>query len=254
VKVVALDEYSEKRFWDHVNKDQPNYYFFILDWKLRRNQTKILMVIEDDEIEGLMLVYRDYVVQLRGGRAAVKLLLHRLDLEKVELQAPLDCEDLVLEKFSRPKIKQIMILMCLRKGDENIQMASVPARLTVDDAGEVVGLLRRADPSWWGDMSLEDTQRSLQEGFWLGMKRDQRIVSLGMTRLVDFASNIGVAATEKEYRNRGYATSIVSALVREILKTSPTAIIHVISDNAPAIRAYSKVGFKPYRTYLSLRT
>lgn len=164
MKVVALDEYSEKRFWDYVNKDQPNCYFFILDWKLRRNQTKILMVIEDDEIEGLMLVYRDYVVQLRGGRAAVKLLLHKLDLEKVELQAPLDCEDLVLEKFSRPKIKQIMILMCLRKGDENIQMASVPARLTVDDAEEVVGLLRRADPSWWGICRLRTCKDPCKRG------------------------------------------------------------------------------------------
>jgi predicted GNAT family acetyltransferase len=97
-------------------------------------------------------------------------------------------------------------------------------------------------------------QKSLQEAFWMGIKQDGKIVSVGMTRLVDFASNIGVAATRKEFRNRGYATSIVSALAEEILKTSPAAIIHVISDNGPAIRAYSKVGFNPYRTYLSIRT
>jgi len=42
-------------------------------------------------------------------------------------------------------------------------------------------------------------------------------------------------------------------LVREILKKSQMAIIHVLADNAPAVRAYSKVGFKPYKAYLSLR-
>jgi predicted GNAT family acetyltransferase len=46
----------------------------------------------------------------------------------------------------------------------------------------------------------------------------------------------------------------VSALVQEILKRSPIALIHVIADNAPAVRAYSKVGFKPYKTYLSIRS
>ncbi|HXX87579.1 MAG TPA: GNAT family N-acetyltransferase, partial [Candidatus Acidoferrum sp.] len=93
-----------------------------------------------------------------------------------------------------------------------------------------------------------------QEAFWLGIKQDRTIVSVGMTRLVGFASNIGIAATREEYRNKGYATSIVSELVREILTISPTAIIHVIKGNEPAIRAYSKVGFKPYKTYLFIRT
>jgi predicted GNAT family acetyltransferase len=46
----------------------------------------------------------------------------------------------------------------------------------------------------------------------------------------------------------------VSALVEEILKRSPIALIHVIADNTPAVRAYSKVGFKPYKKYLSIRS
>jgi GNAT superfamily N-acetyltransferase len=254
VKVVALDEHLEKRFWDHVKEEEPDYHFFIFDWRFRRDQTKIMLAMKDEKIEGLMLVYRDYVVQLRGNREAVKLLLGGLALEKVELQATLDCEDIILEKFSSPRIREHMMLMSLRRGEENIQITTIPVRLSVKDAEEVVELMKGADPAWWGETSLEGMQKSVQEAFWMGIKQDGKIVSVGMTRLVDFASNIGVAATRKESRNRGYATSIVSALVEEILKTSPAAIIHVISDNGPAIRAYSKVGFKPYRTYLSIRT
>jgi predicted GNAT family acetyltransferase len=212
------------------------------------------MAMQDDEIEGLMLIYRDYVIQLRGNQAAVKALLDLLTIKKVELQAPLDCESLVLQKFESPRIKEKMMLMRLTRGEENIQVTTTPARLGIDDAEEIVELMRRADPSWWGEMSAENMRKTLPETYWLGIRQDERIVSVGNTRLIDFASNIGVIATEEKYRNRGYATSIVSALVTEILKTSPTAMIHVISDNTPALHAYSKVGFTPYKTYLSIRT
>jgi predicted GNAT family acetyltransferase len=254
VKVVALYESLERAFWNRVKDDELDYYFFVLDWRLRRDQTKILMAMEDDEIQGLMLIYRDFVVQLRGNQTAVKTLLDLLTLEKVELQAPLDCEATVLRKFENPKTKERMMLMRLSRGEENIQVTTTPVRLGPDAAEQVVELMRRADPSWWGETSVENVRKTLAETYWLGIKQDETIVSAGSTRLIDFASNIGVVATEEKYRNRGYATSIVSALVSEILKTSPTAIIHVINDNAPAVHAYSKVGFKPHKTYLSIRT
>jgi predicted GNAT family acetyltransferase len=254
LQIIALYDRWEKTFWDYVNEDLLNHYFFIFDWKLRRDQTKILMAMEDERIDGLMLIYRDYVVQLRGNRDAVKMLLGLLSLEKVELQAPLDCEDLVLAKYGSPKVREEMIMMSLAKGNENIQTTTSPVRLSSNDAEDVLELMRKADPSWWGEMQLDNLRRTMQEAFWLGIKQDGMIVSVGMTRLASFASNIGAAATREEYRNRGYATTIISELVKEILRTSPTAIIHVISDNAPAIRAYSKVGFRPYKTYLSMRT
>jgi predicted GNAT family acetyltransferase len=254
VRVVGLYDGLERAFWNHIKADELDYYFFVLDWKLRRDQTKILMAMEDDEILGLMLIYRDFVVQLRGNQTAVKMLLDLLTLEKVELQAPLDCEAIVLRKFESPKIKERMMLMRLRRGEENIQVTTTPVRLGLDAAEEVVELMRRADPSWWGETSVENMRKMLAETYWLGIKQEERIVSVGSTRLIDFASNIGVVATEEKCRNRGYATSIVSVLVSEILKTSSTAIIHVISDNAPALHAYSNVGFKPYKTYLSIRT
>jgi ribosomal protein S18 acetylase RimI-like enzyme len=247
-----MDESSERIFWDHVNRDPLNYYFFIFDLKQRRDQTKIMLAMEEENIQGLMLVYRDQVVQLRGNREAVKLLLDSLSLEKVEMQAPLDCEDLVLSKY-RPKLREEMMLMYLKRGEEDIQISTDPVRLGVEDAEQILELMRRADPTWWGDIQMEFAQKTLKEAVCFGIKQDSKLVSLGITRLMSFGSNISAVATHEQYRNRGYATSIVSTLVEEILKFSSTALIHVISDNTPAVHAYSKVGFKPYRTYLSIR-
>jgi len=252
LKVVSVDEGYEEAFWNHVNLDPLDYFFFILDLKQHPENTKILLVTEGERIQGLMLVYADLIVQLRGKREAVEKLLNYINLEKIELQAPLNCEDLVTRKYD-PQIRHELVLMTLREGDEKLQVKEKPVRLGPEDALEVANLMKEADPEWWGEVAPEDRKQSLEETFWVGLKHHGRIVSVGNTRFNDFGSNIGVIATDERYRNMGYATSIVSALVEEILKRSSTALIHVLSENATAIRVYSKVGFKPFKRYLLMR-
>ena len=252
LKIVSIADGYEKTFWEYVNQDQLDYYFFILDWQQRRERTRILLAIDGKKVKGLMLVYADSIVQLRGNREAVALLLNQLNLEKVELQAPPECKDLVFEKY-RPSVSNALVMMRLLKGHENILITEVPVRLGVGDAVEVMKVMREADPEWWSEVTEESQRKSLESACWFGIKSDGRLVAVGGARLVDFASNIHAIATDERYRNRGYATSIVSALVQEIFGCSPIALIHVLRDNAPAVCAYSKVGFRPYRDYLLIR-
>ncbi|MCJ7424464.1 GNAT family N-acetyltransferase [Candidatus Bathyarchaeota archaeon] len=255
MKIIPLDESLEKPFWNYVNQDPLHYYFFIVDWQQRRERTKILLAKEADKIEGMALIYADYIVQLRGNRKTVESLLSYVNLDRVELQAPIDCEDIILGKYlsNSPSSKHGLILMRLNKGEENLQVTNTPVRLGIEDAKNVVKIMAEADPEWWGDLTPETQRKTLETGFWLAIKQKGKLVSVGGTRFFDLASNISTVATDEHYRNRGHATSIVSGLVQEIFKHSPTAIIHVMRDNGPAFRAYSKVGFKPYRHYLLMR-
>lgn len=153
-----------------------------------------------------------------------------------------------------PKVKHKMDVMSLKKGEENIMISTNPEKPTIADTDEIAQLMREGDPEWWGDVTAEGIRTKMKTSFWLVIRQDSRVASTGMARPTGFGSNIGIIATKEGYRNRGYATSIVSALVKEILKISPTALIHVLSDNSPAIRAYSKVGYRRHTTYLALRT
>lgn len=253
LKTVLLDESLQKTFWNHVNQDPVDHHFFIFDLKQHPDETKVWMALEGDKVNGLLLVHRNYIVQFRGNREAVKALLEGVKLKEVELQAPLDCEDLVLAKY-RPKIRQEMMLMTVRKGEERVQITTQPERLDENDAEGIAELLRKADPVWWGEVEAERLRARMAETINIGIRQDGRLVSVGIARLTGYASNISTIATDERYRNRGYATSIVCALVKEILETSEVAMIHVIKDNAPAVRAYAKAGFKPCKTYLSIRT
>jgi hypothetical protein len=178
LRVVPVAEGYEKTFWNHVNRDPLDYYFFILDLTQRREETKILLAVEDDRVMGACLLYADVIVQLRGSRQAVKLLLDHVDPERVELQAPLDCEDIILTKY-KPLFRYELVLMRLTKGEENIQITTVPVRLGPDDAADVVEIMRKADPEWWGELTEEMQRKSLETRFWLGIRQDEKLVHEG---------------------------------------------------------------------------
>ena len=61
----------------------------------------MLLAFEEEAIVGLMLIYDGSIVQLRGEPEAVRLLLGNLELDAVELQAPIHCEKEVLKKFPK---------------------------------------------------------------------------------------------------------------------------------------------------------
>ena len=252
MKVVSLDKGLEDTFWRHVSNDPLEYHFFIYDWKYQNKDTKIWLALEEDSISGLMLLFADRIASLRGSPSAVTALLRNLNLDEVEINAPRDCEDVVLERYRSPKKYELM-LMHLEKGQQREVRRHETARLSEKDVPEIAELLMKANYEWLDKRMVGRIKKGMNDAYWLGIRRDNKIVSVGYTRFVDLGSNIGIVATDETYRNRGYASAIVAELVDEILKRSERALIHVLKGNSPAVRAYEKVGFRPHNSYLLMR-
>ena len=252
MKCVLLNSSGEPAFWEHVRRDTPNYYFFIFDWRLNKDKTKIFLALLDREIVGSMLIYDQRIVHIRGSPEAAELLMNEVDLEKVEFQAPKEHEPIILQKY-RPSTKQEMILMTLQGGEEQLCIKHPIVKLGSAEAEEIAALLGEEFPEW-GEFTSDRIIERMREGaLFLGIKEGGKVVSMSNTRILDFGSNIGMVVTMKGYRGRGYATSVVSALLKEIFRESKLALIHVLSDNPSAMRVYTKVGFKPYKTYAFIR-
>ncbi|UCC33231.1 MAG: GNAT family N-acetyltransferase [Candidatus Bathyarchaeota archaeon] len=255
MKIVHLEPALEPIFWEHVNQDVPHYYFFAFDWKYNREKTEIFLALEEGRIEGMMLIYDRSIVQLRGSSRAARVLSERLDLEKVELQSPEEHKSLALRKY-KPTLRQgqELMLMLLHKGEETLHTRHSTDDLDASDAEEIAAAMRDADPEYWGEVNTQRIAEGMKRGSELvGIRINHQLVSVGSTRLTEWAGLIGVVATHEDHRNRGYATSIVSELVKRILKKQSLAMIYVLADNPSAIRAYTKVGFKPYKTYFFMR-
>jgi predicted GNAT family acetyltransferase len=255
MRAVVLTKDLEDVFWNVVTKDFFDYYFFIYDWLLQRDKTKVLMAFEEDALLGLMLIYDESVVQLRGEPAAVEFLLHNLVLEKIVVQAPENCESVVLRKFPNFTLKEKILLMNVAKGEEHLNSVVKPEVLSSADAEAVALLMNECYPEMWSDITVKDVECRLpSEGsLWLGIRQQGKLVSFGYAMLTAKISHVTWIATHPQWRNKGYATSIVSALLGECLKKAPSAIIYAAENNLAAKTVYLKVGFKPNKSYILIK-
>jgi len=254
MRIFPLDSSLEPVFWEYVNRDVPSYYHFIVDLKHDISSTKIWLALDGQEkISGLMMVYRNMIAALRGSSDAVKLLLEKMDLEKTEIQVPIEHKDLVIKRFKKIWYSTDLILMVLRKGDEKVQITNPLVKPTADDAEEMAALMRTGDPDWWGDASAEQIAKRLDNWLCLGVKVDGKLVSFAAATVNEAGGIIAPVVTNEKYRNRGYATSTVSALVERILQKTELALIFAEKSNQSAVRVYTKVGFKPYKEFFVAR-
>jgi GNAT superfamily N-acetyltransferase len=254
VKIVELEGDNEKLFWKSVNKDPFDYYFFILDWKKHREETRILMAVDGEKVCGLMLIFANKFVQLRGETEAIETLLTQLNLEKAQITAPIGSEQTVLNKYPKPQIQERLLLMWLAKIEKNLKTIVDPDDLGPQDAAEIAEIMRKTNPNWWGDTTALEIESSFQSSFWVGVRQNRKLVSIGEGRCTEVGGHIVIAATDERFRSRGYATSIVLTLAKRLLKTAAIVLIFVLSENAAAVGSYKRVGFKPYRSYFVLKT
>jgi predicted GNAT family acetyltransferase len=252
LEIVPLDSRLEPSFWRHVNRDILHYLFFAFDWKYRRSDTEILLASEKSRIQGIMLVYDKRIVQLRGSPEAAKAFVEKLDLEAVELQAQQTHKEYILEKY-RPIFTHELALMRLQRGEEKQQIRHRVIQLNASDADQIAEIMNKADPEFWGEITEEGIAQGLDEVNCLGIKVNGEVVSICRMRTTDWTSHIATVATRETHRNRGYATSLVSEAVKRLLRKRDTIAIYVLAENDPAINVYSKVGFKPYRSYFFMR-
>ncbi|MGB9676556.1 MAG: GNAT family N-acetyltransferase [Candidatus Bathyarchaeales archaeon] len=114
--------------------------------------------------------------------------------------------------------------------------------------------MRESDQEFWGTVTCQLIGDGMNRGVkWLGVKINGKAVSVGSMQITDWGGLIGTVATHKEYRNKGYATSVVSELVKRMLMEVPWVILYTLVEDSPAIRVYEKVGLKHYKTYFFMR-
>ncbi|MGD6852483.1 MAG: GNAT family N-acetyltransferase [Candidatus Bathyarchaeia archaeon] len=255
LQLKQLTSELEPSFWSVVGKDYYDYYFFIYDWLLQRDRTKIFLALKADAIAGIIVVYNGSIAQLRGSKQAVGFLLENLPSKSMDVQAPQNCEQLLTAKYPDAQLKAHVTLMVLNKGMEQFNIKVNPQHLGSEDAGEIAELMHASFSKMWGEISAQDIRSRMEakEAVWLGIKEDGNLVSFGYATLTSKVCHVTWVATSPQHKNRGYATSVVSALVKECLGVAESAMIYVMDDNQIAKGLYSKVGFKPYKAYFFIK-
>ncbi|HEY7591312.1 MAG TPA: GNAT family N-acetyltransferase [Candidatus Limnocylindrales bacterium] len=115
-------------------------------------------------------------------------------------------------------------------------------RLRPTDIGELNRLYQLGFASWLPSSAIA-------EGVYYGLRVGGRLVSAAGTHVVSPTARLGVVGnvlTHADYRGRGYAKAVTSAVTGELLQICDQVVLNVRADNPPALQAYAKLGFAEY--------
>ena len=115
-------------------------------------------------------------------------------------------------------------------------MSAEIVRLGVDDAPAMVDLAELTKP---GPFTL----RTHELGTFFGIKVGGRLVAMTGERMKPAKfTEMTAVCVHPEYRGRGYAQMLLSAISKQIIARGETPFLHVFSDNAAAIALYRRQG------------
>lgn len=134
-----------------------------------------------------------------------------------------------------------------------VQMVCTNPALT-DDGHTITPLGHQATPEMFSLVELTQpgpfAQRTPELGTYLGIFESGRLVAMAGERVrIPGLAEISLVCTHPEFRGRGYASSLVSAVARQMMARGETPFLHVLRDNTGAIRVYEKLGFARRRQF-----
>jgi GNAT superfamily N-acetyltransferase len=89
-------------------------------------------------------------------------------------------------------------------------------------------------------------RRTREMGRYIGIREGGRLAAMAGERLrLGGFTEVSAVCTHPDYRGRGYARMLVSAVGAGILARGDTPFLHVYPHNRPAIRTYEALGFSP---------
>ena len=95
------------------------------------------------------------------------------------------------------------------------------------------------------EISVDEAREILREYTHYGVIVDNVLVSIAARYItLPWIHAIGGVFTRKEYRGRGYAKAVTSALTGEAVSSRVFAGLHVEVDNKPAIKVYESLGYR----------
>lgn len=172
-----------------------------------------------------------------------KLLGHLLSSLRLPKHALLTCRPEHLEPLQRIyklEFRRSLKRMTIDRENFNPQNSEETKLLQLREAMAVNEFYRT-----WGRQNLPPKQ--LREGTYYGIWENGQLVSAAGTLFISpkfELACLGNILTRPSHRNRGLATACTSAVTSKLLNKCREVVLDVEPENKPAIRVYSKLGYK----------
>ena len=156
----------------------------------------------------------------------------------------LTCEPHHLDTVTRYfDLHQRQLMMRMQVTDDSFKPSAggiTVRRLDGADARRINSLYRNDGvPSFYQPRQIEDA-------VYYGVERDARLVAIAGTHVVSSSNEIAVVGnvyTHPVHRGQHLAQATTSAVTEQLLRFCREVVLSVDPDNAPAVRAYERLGY-----------
>jgi len=245
LKTAPLKEKDRERFFDFLGKDEVRHIFTIYDLRHVSDKTRIWVATEGRRIFGYIFEFDKRIVHTRGTVGSVNRLLPYITLDELTFVIEPSHLTLVEQSFepleptdatSKGKITKYLVMKAEARSFKPIIRHKVK-KLGQDDLEEV---LRNFGEEW--EKRVRD---ALERGMaYSAYDADAPVAIATVTETTDRIAFIRGVHTLPPFRDKGLASSTVSALVKDALRQKKEPVLWGAEDNLPARRVYEKVGFK----------
>ncbi len=238
VEAVTADRPDFMRF---LTEDLVRNAFALYDLEEEGDRVQCFAAVEGDSFRGYLLAWhgRQYPnVIVTGDEEAAEAMLPQAP--------PSPCTFLLVpglvaaveerREISARRMMDFMFVEATSFGPADMQDAE---RLGEKDADALEALYRDAteEPRAWGQWA--------EQGLAYGLRDGGRLVAAAGTHFVSRGrSLIGGVYTSPDFRRRGSAAAVTSAVTRDALQQSDQVGLMVVSTNAAAIGLYEKLGYQ----------
>lgn len=119
--------------------------------------------------------------------------------------------------------------------------------LSQADASAMLELTQKTKPGPFG-------KRTHEMGRYIGLREHGRLIAMAGERMqLDGYVEISAVCVDDDWRGKGFAARLVTALRDDIEGRGATPFLHVLTDNHAAIGLYERLGFELQRKFFLTR-
>jgi RimJ/RimL family protein N-acetyltransferase len=251
LKSVRVTKDNEDIFYYYIRNNFAEYFFFHVDYAQYPENTKIFMALDGEEkVQGMVLIWKDRRIQLRGSIRGLIFLLSGKNYEPVSVTGFNNHRKLISKFFPAYKKEIALYRMTMKNGEQKDFEKYNFQKLNEINRIEIVSLMRIADPIFWGLRQPEDILID-ENNIWYGISENNVLVSIISVWNYENIGYLTIVGTHPDYWRQGYASSLLSSVLNEVFQEKEQCVIMVRVANIPAINAYKKVGFSICNTHYS---
>ncbi|MHA2037069.1 MAG: GNAT family N-acetyltransferase [Promethearchaeota archaeon] len=251
LRSIRVTPDNEGFFYGYIKNNFAEYLFFHVDYAQYPENTEIYMALDNEnKIQGMVLVWENRRIQLRGSIKSLEFLLNGKNYNPISITG-FDNHKNVISKFFPDYKKEIALYrMVLKKGDQKDFEKYAFQKLNESHREKIISLMRSADPIFWGSRESNDIQID-ENNIWYGIVERKKLICITSVWKYQSIGYITIVGTHPKYWTQGYASSLISSALKDLFQEKEQSFITVRVANPPAIHTYEKLGFSICNTHYS---